>query len=82
MGALIEAHISPCPQCGQDRWLMDIPEDIARKKHAKRAELTAGQAFRRGAVIGAVVTLGGVLGRILFWHALQPGRVCRPISFI
>lgn len=76
--AIVEVNISPCPECGQNRWLMALPEDVARKKKAKRAELTAGQAFRRGAGIGLIATAGGVISRILFWRALMHSELPEP----
>jgi ssDNA-binding Zn-finger/Zn-ribbon topoisomerase 1 len=73
MDALVEVRISPCPECGQNRWLMEVPEEVAREKHAKRAEDTPHKAYRRGLAIGAILSMGGVLGRIAFWRTLtQP----------
>jgi hypothetical protein len=48
---------------------MDVPEDVAKKTHAKRVEDTPGEAYRRGTVLGWLVG-GGFLARFLLWRFL------------
>ena len=78
MSPVVEVRVSPCPNCGQNRWLMEVSDDVAKKTHAKPAEPTAGQVFHRGAGTGFVATVGGFLDRFLFWKWLtEPGAVER-----
>ena len=64
MDALVEVKVSPCPNCGENRWLMKLPEDVAREKHAKLVEDAPAQAFRRGSLWGWLLG-GGVLSRLV-----------------
>ena len=31
VSAIIKVHISACPECGTNEWLMEVPDEIARK---------------------------------------------------
>jgi hypothetical protein len=70
VSAIIKVHISTCPECGTNEWLMEVPDDVAKETHAKRVEDTPGDAYRRGVLLGWLVTGGGVLSRLLIWRYL------------
>ena len=65
MSAIIKVHISACPECGTNEWLMEVPDEIARKPGVQRGEQTPSQAFRRGMWIGVA------LSRWAPWFALM-----------
>jgi len=56
MSAIIKVHISACPQCGTNEWLMEVPDEIARKPGVQRGEQTPSQALRRGMWIGVALS--------------------------
>jgi hypothetical protein len=45
MSAIIKVHISACPQCGTNEWLMEVPDEIARKPGVQRGEQTPSRLF-------------------------------------